>query len=70
MADETDNAREEGRREELPAPAHTKASILKARAATNLRELIRKEQHGWAKPEDYVAYIDDLMAASLAAWES
>lgn len=70
MADETDpKVSEDGRREELPPPAATKASILKARAATNLQALINKQQHGWAKPEDYVAYIDDLIAASLAAFE-
>jgi hypothetical protein len=47
--------------------AASRARVWRARAANSLREVVRIVNRGWATPEDYVAFRDDLIEAAVAA---
>jgi hypothetical protein len=43
-----------------------RAGSLKARHATELQELVNRQIRGWAKPEEYVAFVDGIVEAAVA----
>jgi hypothetical protein len=47
--------------------AASRARTWKARAAASVREVVRIVNRGWATPEDYVAFTDDLIETAVAA---
>jgi hypothetical protein len=47
--------------------AASRARVWRARAANTLREVVRIVNRGWATPEDYVAFEDELIKAAVAA---